>query len=147
MVGVNSDDSVGSWNPIKWVDTIAISMLHLWLAIILAERFGQGVDTHVLICGQEFLSSDHQLYVQTSATEYPVRKCAIENDDVDQWKYAKCLFFIDMHDSKDAQDFQSLTCHIMQAFKKIFHLFFGTFYGGNTITIITMKMLWKVILL
>ena len=48
--------------------------------------------THMLICGWEFLGSDHQLYVQTSATEYPACKCPIENYNVDQWKYTKCLF-------------------------------------------------------
>ena len=43
----------------------------------------------------------------------------------------KMSVFINMHDSKDAQDFRWLTCHIMQALEKIFHLFFGIFYGGT----------------
>ena len=46
-------------------------------------------------------------------------------------KVRKMSVFINMHDSKDAPDFRSLTCHVVRAFEKIFCLFFGILYGGN----------------
>ena len=128
MVAVNNDDSVDSWNPNKWIDNHHY-LLHLWLSIILAERFGQVVDTHVLICGREFLGRDHQIACTNIGDISWISRMLMHHRKWWRWpmKVCKISVFINMHDSKDSQDFWSL------AFKKIFRLFFGYILRGKQI--------------